>query len=90
MAGHVHHNGVEVAVDLCVVKGEEAVTTGSQVARQRQQRGLASLRRHGVRDHVVERQEFKDPACGEKTTERLCNASQKRNKKKKNISGLHA
>ena len=35
MVGHVHYNGVEVAVNLCVVKGEEAVTMGSQVVRQR-------------------------------------------------------
>jgi len=55
MVGCVCHNGVEVTVDLCVAKSEEAATTGSQVARQRQQWGLASLRRHGVRDHVVER-----------------------------------
>ena len=37
MAGHVRHNGVKVVVDLCVVKGEEAVTTGSQVVRWRWQ-----------------------------------------------------
>jgi len=81
---------VEVAVDLHVVKGEEAATTGLQVARQRWQWGLASLRRHRVRDHVVERWVFEDLACGGKTTERLCNTSQKRNEKKKNISGLCA
>ncbi len=88
MAGCVCCNGVEVAVDLRVAKGEEAATTGLQVARQRWQWGLASLRRHRVRDHVVERWEFEDLACGGKTTERLCNASQKRNEK--NISGLRA
>ncbi len=75
MAGCVRHNGVEVVVDLHVVKGEEVATTGLQVVRWRQQWGLASLRRHGVRDHVVERQEFEDLACGGKTTERLCNTS---------------
>ena len=56
---------------------------GLQVVRWRWQWGLATLRRHRVRDHVVERWEFEDLACGRKTTERLCNASQKRNKKKK-------
>ncbi len=55
MAGCVHCNRVEVTVDLCVAKSEEAVTTGLQVARWRWQWGLASLRRHGVRDHAVER-----------------------------------
>ncbi len=75
MAGCVCRNGVKVAVDLRVAKGEEAVTTGLQVVRQRQQRGLVTLRRHGVRDHVVERREFEDLTCGRKTTERLCNAS---------------
>ncbi len=75
MAGRVRGNGVKVAVDLRVAKGEEAATTGSQVVRRRRQRGLATLRRHGVRDHVVERREFEDLACGRKTTERLCNAS---------------
>ncbi len=48
MAGCVCHNGVEVVVDLHVVKGEEVATTGSQVVRWRRQRGLVSLRRHGV------------------------------------------
>ncbi len=75
MAGCVHCNGVKVVVDLHVAKGEEAATTGLQVVRWRQQWGLATLRRHGVRDHVVERREFEDLACGRKTTERLCNAS---------------
>jgi len=55
IADHVHCNGVEVTVDLHVAKSEEAATTGLQVARWRWQQGLASLRRHGVRDHVVER-----------------------------------
>jgi len=75
MAGCVHHNGVKVAVDLHVAKGEEVVTTGLQVVRWRRQWGLVTLRRHGVRDHVVERWEFEDLACGRKTTERLCNTS---------------
>ncbi len=55
MAGRVCCNRVEVMVDLHVVKSEEVATTGSQVARWRWQQGLASLRRHRVRDHVVER-----------------------------------
>jgi len=75
VVGRVCHNGVKVVVDLCVVKGEEAATMGLQVVRWRWQRGLATLRRHRVRDHVVERWEFEDLACGRKTTERLCNAS---------------
>src|SRR6266702_34199 len=75
MVGRVCCNRVKVAVDLCVVKGEEVATMGSQVVRWRWQWGLATLRRHGVRDHVVERQEFEDLACGRNTTERLCNAS---------------
>ncbi len=32
---------------------------------------------------MVERWEFEDLACGRKTTERLCNTSQKRKKEKK-------
>ncbi len=75
MAGCVHCNGVKVAVDLHVAKGEEVATTGSQVVRWRWQQELVTLRRHRVWDHVVERWEFEDLACGRKTTERLCNAS---------------
>ena len=75
MVGHVCHNGVKVAVDLHVAKGEEVVTTDSQVVRWRWQWGLATLRRHRVRDYLVERWKFEDLACGRKTTERLCNAS---------------
>ncbi len=55
MAGCVHCNRVEVMVDLCVAKSKEVATMGSQVVRQRWQQGLVSLRRHGVRDYVVER-----------------------------------
>ncbi len=42
-------------MDLRVAKSEEVATTGLQVVRQRWQQGLASLMRHGVRDHAVER-----------------------------------
>jgi len=76
----VHCNRVEVVVDLHVAKGEEAVTTGLQVVRQRQQQELASLRRHRVRDDVVERWEFEDLACGEKTTVMLVRKETKKRK----------
>src|SRR6266702_1524881 len=55
MVGCVCCNRVEVMVDLHVVKSEEVATMGLQVVRWRWQQGLASLRRHRVRDHVVER-----------------------------------
>ncbi len=81
MVGRVHGNGVKVAVDLCVAKGEEGATTGSQVVRWRRQRGLVTLRRHGVRDHVVGERLLKDSAM-------LVRKETK--KRKKNISRLHA
>jgi len=85
MVGHVHCNGVEVTVDLHVAKSEEAATTGLQVARWRWQQGLASLRRHGVRDHVVERGgSLRTQHVGERLLKD--SATLVRNEMKKNIS----
>ncbi len=91
MAGRVRHNRLEVTVDLRLAKSEEAATTGSQVARRRRQRGLASLRRHGVRDHAVERGGSLRTRVGERLLKDSATLVRKETKKiKKNISALRA
>ncbi len=85
IADHVHCNGVEVVVDLHVAKGEEVVTMGLQVARQRWQQGLASLR-HGVRIMWWRSGSLRTQCVGE----RLLKDSATLVRKEKGISGLCA